>query len=340
MRSNLLQADGKPAFGVFSGEIGDISLAEYQIPGFWNLSGFLKKARTKRWRFVGFFSEDIVAGIAVVDAGYIGSTFSYAFDIKEGKLYEYRAQSPFGKAVSISDHATSGSAIFTKGDNRISMLYEADKSSRVDVDAQVEDGRLQIEAFLDESFEAATPHQITTPTPQGSFAFTHKTAGLPAHGKITVAGKTFILEEGKAFAAVDCTAGYHDYHWVWHWSSFGGLAKDGRRVGLNLVAPVHHPTITENAMWIENKRVVLSEARSEFDKKDVLKPWHISTIDGHVDLEFRPLGERAESLNAGIFNSHFHQPIGTYHGTLKDEDGSILELDGVRGVAEDHDAHW
>ena len=71
----------------------------------------------------------------------------------------------------------------------------------------------------------------------------------------------------------------------------------------------------------------------------MLEPWKLTTTDGAADLTFTPTGERAESIRLGLVRSCFHQPNGTFSGTVKVE-GETVELKDLFGVCEDHDALW
>ncbi len=336
MSSDLITSDGQAAFGLYNGEIKDINMDAYRHAG---IPHWLLPFRCKRWRFVGLFSREVVVGAAVVDVGYVGTTFVYAFDMKSGRMLEFRAQSIGARHVSISDHSIDGRAAYQKGRNRVIIDYGP--TTNLDVDVALPDGgRLSVKATIDESREAAIPHQIVTPTPADRFSFTHKSAGLPATGQIQTPDGSYTLSEGQAFAGVDHTAGVQDYHWEWRWSSLGGLATDGTRVGLNLVEPIHHPTFQENALWIGGERICLGAASFTYDPADILKEWMISTADGLVSLRFTPLGERRETLNTGLIVSRFHQPVGFYNGELRHPDGQVFTLENVPGVAEDHEARW
>lgn len=58
-----------------------------------------------------------------------------------------------------------------------------------------------------------------------------------------------------------------------------------------------------------------------------------------VDLTFTPAGERADDIRLGVVRSVFHQPHGTFRGTVQLPDGE-LEIADLYGVCEDHDALW
>jgi hypothetical protein len=66
-----------------------------------------------------------------------------------------------------------------------------------------------------------------------------------------------------------------------------------------------------------------------------MAPWRISSTDGSVSLRFDPDGLRSQDKNLGFAVSRWVQPIGTYSGVI-----GGTEVDGLRGVIEDHVARW
>jgi hypothetical protein len=95
----------------------------------------------------------------------------------------------------------------------------------------------------------------------------------------------------------------------------------------------------ENGIWVDGRLEHLGPARFDFDPRDVLAPWRLTTADGAVDVTFHPEGERSESIRAGIIRSVFHQPYGTFTGVVR-HGGQTLHVDEMYGVCEDHDALW
>ena len=93
----------------------------------------------------------------------------------------------------------------------------------------------------------------------------------------------------------------------------------------------------ECCLWVNGQLNLLGAARFEFDPADTRQPWRIVTTDGRVNLIFTPETERAARIDAaGLVVSDFHQPLGTYHGTVVDEAGQVHAMDGVFGIAEYH----
>src|SRR3954469_18938100 len=79
--------------------------------------------------------------------------------------------------------------------------------------------------------------------------WTRKQAGVPVRGSISVGGRSYDVD---CLGAVDDTRGRHRRHTSWMWSTGGGTAADGRRVGWNLVTGVNdEPSGSERCIWID-----------------------------------------------------------------------------------------
>lgn len=334
--TELFTPDGKPAFGVYEGQLGALPIGRYATPG---VPKLLRPLRIKRWRFVGLYAPNLTVGLAVVHTGYLGSSFFFVYDHQEKRLYEAEGTSPFALGTTISDHARKGEAVFRGRKLHASIRY--DDETQIEVKAETPKGEVSLSARIDERLSTLTPHQTITPTPTpGRFTCTHKAAGMPAWGELRLAGKAIPLARETTFAVTDHTVGVHDAHWEWRWACFGGLAKNGQRVGLNLVEPVFDPVNQENALWIDGRHYPVSAARFSLNPKAPLEPWHMVSEDGQVDLHFVPIGERAKTLNVGLLLSAYRQPFGHFSGLLRPAGGPSLEIEGLSGVVELHEARW
>ena len=110
--------------------------------------------------------------------------------------------------------------------------------------------------------------------------------------------------------------------------------------GLNMAAGVNETGLCENALWFDGQIQHLSPASFVFDRKDDTKAWQISSLCGEVQLEFKPLYCRQEKVNIGLLASNFRQYVGFYNGFVALHNGSKLQLNAVKGLAEDHYAKW
>lgn len=129
---------------------------------------------------------------------------------------------------------------------------------------------------------------------------------------------------------------------MWNWATASGN-QHGKIIGLNLGAKWTDGTdITENALLIDGKISKLNECiLYDYDKKNLMKPWSIKTeISDRVNLVFEPIYDRMYKTDAVLLKSTVHQIIGEFHGEIKDEQGDIINIEALKGCAEEHYSKW
>ena len=97
----------------------------------------------------------------------------------------------------------------------------------------------------------------------------------------------------------------------------------------------------ENVLWLNGKIIPLAAAQFDFNAHDPFAPWHISTGDGMLELDFRAEGARREDRNLLIAASSYVQPIGTFNGWVRATPNSAkVAIKQLVGVTEDHRSRW
>lgn len=282
----------------------------------------------KRWVYVAIATEELFVGLAVVDLGYVKSTFAFAYAREGGMLAD---KSAIGHPVSggVSDGIDSGlCANFSSGRTRVEIMRRGDA---LEIDAAFFP-ELEIRARLDANV-AHPPLSAIGPVPEGIIDATEKHALLPVTGDLVVRGERRSL--AGAVGGWDYTHGYLARHTRWRWGYLLGRATTGERVGMNLVQGFLGER--ECGVWIDDTLYPIGEGRFVFD--DPLKPWKVTSTDGAIDLHFEPGGMHAEKNDFKIVRSRFVQPVGAYRGTIR-VGGRELKLEGALGVAEDQDVTW
>ena len=61
---------------------------------------------------------------------------------------------------------------------------------------------------------------------------------------------------------------------------------------------------------------------------------------GCLELEFLPLKDHLTLTNLGIIFSEVHQVFGRYSGRAVTDVGEGIDIDGLVGFAEEHQARW
>lgn len=327
---HALDERGLPRFGAYAGEV--FGADRIRPPA--GLAALARPLRLKRWVWVGVFGPRAIASFAIADVGYLGQAFACAYDREaaRGAPCEIEWLAPLALGCRVGGLLTDVRASARAPFRRMAIRGEGG-SARVEVALGRVEGAFRLER-LD------TPLAVLTDMGGGLPGATVKSAGVRVSGHLAIDGRRIALEG--SFAALDWTHAYFPYSTVWSWGTAAGLDAAGRAVGLNFCRGVHEDPAgrhTENALWLDGRPAALAPVRVEVGRAPG-ESWRVSSADGTVALEFRPLGERRADVNLLLVASRFRQPFGTFHGRVRDRDGRAAELDGTPGVVEDHVARW
>ncbi|MCW3027115.1 MAG: hypothetical protein JWN81_326 [Solirubrobacterales bacterium] len=259
----------------------------------------------KRWRYVGIFSEELMACAALVQIGPARQSF-WAVHLDGDTVQRERTRllPRSGEVELAHGHARDGSG------SELGRLRLHDRGLQLDLTLEEQDG-----------IEALCPH--------GRYeVWTRKQAGVRARGTLALDGGA--PREIDALAVIDDTAGHHARRTEWRWSAGVGQREDGVAVAWNLVSGINDPaTGSERAVWVAGEP---QEAPPVSFAPDLSS---IRCADGS-ELRFRAEAERSRSDNLLIVSSDYRAPFGTFSGTLP---GGVPLARG-RGVVEHHRARW
>ena len=330
----LVDARGRITPGLMEHPVDTINYLDY------DLRTVMDKPRTRlarHWRFnqfqfVSAMAPGWVFGLAIVDLNLVSNGFFYLFDFESGQMFEHSFLQPLARNTNIEPYPERGYARFRKGD--LSMAIEPATGGRnVRVSGP---GNIRVDLELRDTEQ---PLRLVSPAGYNGWVFTRKSAGLTVDGEVRLGDVVWRCDESTR-GSIDWSCGFMRRETAWNWASLAGVADNGVSVGLNLAAGVNETGMTENALWLDGRRILLGPARFEFDRYQPGADWRVTTDDGRVDLRFVPAGARREKLNAWVIASNFRQFVGTFQGTVADESGKKIPVNGLRGLMEDHFARW
>lgn len=317
-RATLPVPEEKNIFGLYDGPIEDTKTTEWDFN-----SRLAPRRRTERkaWIYLGIFSRDFYAGIAIADAGYIGTAFSYVYIPAEKRFIEDKLTLPLGFNsgfdATLADSWRLGSYEILPSRERIVVNF---RGADYDLTAMF---RL-------------TGNGLSTiaPAQNRPFNFTYKEMGLFCEGEFSQNGKR--QKFSGEYGILDYTKGYPARRTEWNWLSMIGKTESGKSLSVNLVDKFNDGI--ENALWLDGKPMGLSSAHFHYIRPAEKSIWRILTRDNVFEARFRPFGARSEDLNMGFLKSKFVQPYGVFDGQVK-IDGVSERFTGY-GVTEDHLAVW
>lgn len=336
---SLIDGQGKPALGVYTSPFGNVNLRDFDYrkvaPFPLSLTSRSARCAIKRWQYMGFVSEELVIGMAVVDISYACNAFVYWYNRVSGELKDFSFLDLRRKHVLFSESSISG----------ITEYVSPAASIRMDNSLKVGTRRAQVsigdEFSLDLSVDEADFMPLCVVTQNGlrGFNYCHKAAGLPVEGWARIGAEEFKLTAEGASGILDWTAGCAARETFWNWASGGGRLQSGARLGVNFVSGINDRGYTENGYWVDGRPEKVDTVLFDYEPDKILtRPWHITSNDGKVNLTFHPENERAENFDYGAVASRFHQPFGRFAGEL--EVGGRMEAVSFFGFVEEHEARW
>jgi hypothetical protein len=319
--ADLLDDEGAPRFGAYRGEVPRVTFAGLRGP--YARSLLYRAAHAKRWHHVGVAGPRLHLACAILDLGWATGAFVTLFDRARRRLIADR--SGFGAPLlgaAVSDRPGEGALSWFYGP-RLALVLERPVGAeawRVHVRGA---GGLRVDLAL--PLAGAPPTLAAVAAVDGGVAnCTHKTVGLPVHGRIELGGEALPVDG--AFAALDHTAGLLPHHTRWRWACIAGPA-----IGLNLVDGFNGPV--ENCLWSGGRQIPLAAGAIGVGGDG--EPWTARSAEGRVDLRFVLEGEHRVDRDLRLAATHYRQAFGVFSGQV---DGRAV--DGLPGVVEDQDSVW
>lgn len=308
--------------------------------------------RHKRWMYTFAATADVIVTCAIVDAGPTGTTFLTIADRRTGHLLaDVSRPGGLRPLMAINDHPGDGHrARYRMPGSDVRMSTE-DQALRVQAKIGSPVGlpalskpAVEIDMVLDIAAQPALTVVSDLATDPPRVSTTGKNAALPVTGSVVVrlGGFVHTFDLAGGLGGFDYTSGHLPRHTQWRWAFLTGRLIDGRAIGMNLTANFSglERNSRENSVWLDGELFSLDRhAIIEYDENEPSKPWHVSTADGAVALEFHPIGVHRESLNLGLIRSAFLQPVGEFTGTIR-VDGQDVTIERMAGVVENQDTVW
>lgn len=329
---SLIQANGQPAFGLFNGAVAEFNLQRFVYQNLMDnkANALARYFHYKQFQFISVTGSNWLLAVAIADIRYANSGFAY--------LYRFDCNQASSKGLLLPGHlGCQMSSSASKGDARqqFGAYKVAIKTSPTQWRLSIDTHQLKADLIIEKAQQM--PLALCTPTGYNGFTYTEKSNALMLSGSLELHGSQMDLTQ--ALAGYDFSAGFMRRHTSWRWASINAMVA-GEAFGLNMAAGVNETGLCENALWLNGHIQHLSPACFVFDRKDNKKPWQVTSLCGEVQLEFTPLYCRQEKANIGLVASNFRQYVGLYRGAVKLTNGRTLQLDAIKGLAEDHYAKW
>lgn len=300
----------------------------------------LQRFRVKRWDYYGVTTPSFYFSTTLAHVGYIGQAFAYFVDFESGEHTERTVTIPFGSGVLLPRNSTEGESSYRKGS--LSMQFTVQSEDRQLTLAWPNFAGKGLAANL--HMKLPSDHEsmvIVIPFTRNRFYYNRKINCIPVEGWVEFGGKRYGISSQYSLGNLDWGRGMWPYNSFWVWASASGFLPDGRTIGINLGFGFGDTSnATENAFILDGKVHKLGEIHFEYDSSDFKRPWKLSSQDGRLQLTFEPFIERVAQTNLLLLTSKVYQMFGRYSGKVVTDEGEAVNLEGLIGWAEEHQAKW
>ena len=325
----VVDEHGEPLLGTYFAPLARVDLANTRK----RVGQLVAFSMRKRWFYVAIATDDLWIGAAIVDAGYATQAFVFAASPTGKMLCDLSWLGPPKIGARVGSYPEEGTDVWFRQPGIHMALRRAKGAAAYDF--VVDHVDLKVLATLD-TLRAPSPITAIAKPLGGDVTVTSKRALMDVRGTAVIKGDRFSLDG--ALGGSDYTQGLLPRVTAWRWAFLLGRTTEGTRVGLNLVEGFNGQP--ECAVWLGRDVFSVGEGRFTFDRRDPLAPWHVTTTDGAVDLEFTPVGAHSEARDMVVVRSDFTQPVGTFRGTIRLPGREPVELEAAPGVVEDQSVRW
>jgi hypothetical protein len=332
--------DGQVQFGRFARPFRELNLLDARC-GTPRLCG-LRQLRLKEWVHFALIHPDWYLSMAVVDAGFMATSWLHLFDRQNRKAFEHTHKLPpwrFRAPANVLNH----SAEFEMRGYRVFVHnHVANQAHLLQIEVSAERSLPSVSGTVTLHEDPARTQPLVAMLPLGPNRpmFTDKSA-CPVSGSLEIAGQKVEFAPNRDVGLLDYHKAYYPCQTFWKWATFAAIDSSGNLLGVNLTHNVikDDEQFNENCIWHGNSLSLVGAARFDIPK-DPMQTWRVRTTDGAVELELVPQGLRHERVNLVLAGSAYNQPYGLYSGTLVDSTGRKYIVDKAFGIAEDHTATW
>ncbi|MGB9339380.1 MAG: DUF2804 domain-containing protein [Polyangiales bacterium] len=294
----------------------------------------------REWEYYAVFAPDFAIGLTLADLGFLSFAILTLEDYATGDVHDAML---FGDAAGLDFPSTPfENTLFESSAGSIEYRFEEGMRT-ITVLAGEEGGDERMEAHLQLSDSRATQsiavvHRFEEP---GQFFYENKRLSMPATGSVQVGDASYTLPEGQSFAVLDWGRGAWPGEVRWEWGHFAGM-NDGQLLGINMGTVNGDDTPgTADAAIVDGVLHKLGRSAWEYDLEDVMAPWRFSSADGSIDLTLTPDFDDSTTLDLGAAYVLTRWKVhGEIEGAVRLDDGSQLQVQGIRGAAEYVEIIW
>lgn len=330
-----LVSGGRVAFGIFDGPIPEVNLLDARRPFRLPMPRAVRAWRLKEWQAYQLVGERFFVLLALFDAKVFSLAQAKVFDRETGDCHVFERRLPPWRLQVAQGllHTTTryrGRDFVMAFDNR---LDEERLAIRLDLPASSRFPGLRGSVVA--RTEGYTPTVVSIPFGDNRGMYSHKGVA-PIEGELRLGPEIIRFEPTASQLLMDDHKGFYPVEMKWDWVTAAGRDREGRRVAFNLTrnASTDPERYNENCLWVDGRAHLLPPVR--FSRSGCAKGdrWTVRDGEGRVDARFEIEVEGRVDIDAIVLRSDYHGPFGRFSGSLVDDEGEPVSIDGLFGMGE------
>ncbi len=291
----------------------------------------LRRARLKEWQAIQVSSEQVFMNLALFDAKLLGLVQVKLYDRVRGVKHVFERQLPPGclhiaESLYGTRNSHRGRGVTLCFDNRLDV-----GQIHVVLSVAPGAGRPRITGRFSLRVAEGAPQSVSLPFLRGGMC---SSKGMfPVSGGLTIGDTQLTFRATDTLATLDDHKGYYPHVMRWDWFTASCFDEAGVARGFNLTAnqcrdPERH---NENCLWVGDSVTPLPAVRFSRSADE----WLAASEGGEVSLRFKPSVPGDVRVNAGLIESRYQGPFGTFNGELRPSGGPPMMIHDWFGMAED-----
>jgi hypothetical protein len=330
-----LVSEGRFQFGVFDGPMERVNPLDAERPFDLPIPRALRAFRLKEWQAFQLVSPRYFVLLALFDAKTLALAQAKVYDreTREKHLFE-RTLPPW--SFRVASGLGRSTTRYRTGDCEIAFENHLDEG-RIGIHVDIPAGGPfpGLAGRVVARTEGHDPLVVAMPFAENRGMYSHK-GPAALEGELRLGGRSIRFEPASSQLLMDDHKGFYPVEMKWDWVTAAGQDASGRRIALNLTRnqTVDPERYTENCLWVDGRAHVLPKVRFERTGCAVGDRWTIRDDEGRVDVVFEIEVEGRVDIRMLFLRSDYHGPFGTVTGTVVDDAGTKVPVDGLFGMGE------
>lgn len=303
----------------------------------------------KEWNFYEISNERYILLVMIADVSYGATTSVILHDMETGEQFAASSTSllTFGRYGVFDTDAMAPSVISKHKKNYNLDITTADGYKTIVFNGKTGKQDYKVDVRMDmfpnhESLTFAVPLVKNNPK---KFYLDQKINCMPVTGTVTIGDRVIEFSPEDTFAILDWGRGAWPYHSSWYWCNGSKRLDNGDIFGFELGWGFGDENIcTENTIFYNGKaqklgKITLEKGRSNWMIKSdwTGTDWVLKSDDGRLNLTMTPVYDNFTCSRVIFVGNWCHQVFGRFNGTVKLDDGTVLEIKDMMAFCEKAD---